>query len=174
MHARQVIRALKTPVTLIILVGLVYFAARWGWDNARAPIPPRPTDPCVVKQIGPELLPEHVYVNVLNGSTTNGLAKRLGQILSADGFKVYKRVNADHDDYAVSEVVGHSEDAPEVVLVRQAFQDIAFRADGREDRFVDVIIGAEQPVPADHPQFGVPLPEGTACLPDVTVVATTD
>jgi len=169
MDARQVVRALKTPVTLLILVALVYFAAQWGWDKAREPIPPTPPPPCVVKEVGPVLQPEHVYVNVLNGSKTNGLASRLGQILSADGFKVFKRWNADRDDYAVSEVVGHSEDAPEVVLVRQAFQDIAFRADGREDRFVDVIIGEEQPVLAENPEFGVALPDGKACLPDPQV-----
>ena len=173
MDARQVVRALKTPVTLVILVALVYFAAQWGWDAARQPIPKRPPDPCVVKQIGPTLQPEHVYVNVLNGSKTNGLAKRLGQILSADGFKVYSRVNAERDDHPASEVVGHSEDAPEVVLVRQAFQDIPFRADGRADRFVDVIIGEVQPVPAEHPEFGVELPNGTACLPDPPIVAPT-
>ena len=49
MDARQVARVLKTPVTLLILVALVYFAARWGWDKAREPIPPRPPEPCVVK-----------------------------------------------------------------------------------------------------------------------------
>ena len=174
MDARQVARVLKTPVTLLILVALVYFAARWGWDKAREPIPPRPPEPCVVKEIGPVLQPEHVWVNVLNGSKTNGVAKRLGQILSADGFKVYSRVNADRDDYPTSEIVGHSEDAPEVVLVRQAFQDIPFRADARADRFVDVIIGETQPVPAEAPQFGVELPDGKACLPDPQVSATTE
>ena len=169
MDGRQVARALKTPVTLVLLVALVYFAAQWGWDAARKPIPPQPLAPCVVKEVGPVLKPEHVWVNVLNGSKTNGVAKRLGQILSADGFKVYSRVNADRDDYPTSEIVGHSEDAPEVVLVRQAFQDIPFRADGRESRFVDVIIGEVQPVAAENPEFGVPLPDGKACLPDPLV-----
>lgn len=171
MDARRVIRALKTPVTLLILVALVYFAAQWGWDEARKPIPKRPPDPCVIKQVGPVLKPENVYVNVLNGSKTNGLARRLGQVLSAEGFKVYQRWNADRDDYPTSEVVGHSEDAPEVILVRQAFQDIPFRADGRADRFVDVIIGEAQPVPLERPEFGVELPDGTACLPDPPTVA---
>lgn len=169
MDGRQVARALKTPVTLVLLVALVYFAAQWGWDAARKPIPPQPLAPCVVKEVGPVLKPEHVWVNVLNGSKTNGLSKRLGQILSADGFKVFSRVNADRNDYPTSEVVGHSEDAPEVVLVRQAFQDIPFRADGRADRFVDVIIGEVQPVPAEHPEFGVELPDGKACLPEPAV-----
>ena len=45
MDARQVARVLKTPVTLLVLVALMYFAARWGWDKAREPIPPRPPEP---------------------------------------------------------------------------------------------------------------------------------
>lgn len=172
MDSRSIVRAIKTPVTLVLLVAAVYFAARWGWDAARAPIPPRPMPPCVVKQVGPTLLPEHVYVQVYNGSKTNGLAKRLGQILSADGFKVIKRVNADRNDYLVSEVVGNSEDSPEVVLVRQAFEGIAFRADGRADRTVDVIIGEQQPVILESPELGVALPDGTACLPDIELTTT--
>ncbi len=172
MDARQVVRALKTPVTLLILVALVYAAAQWGLEQARKPIPPRPPDPCVVREVGPTLMPEHVYVMVYNGSKHDGVAKRLGQILSADGFKVYKRTNADRDDYVQSVVRGHSEDAPEVVLVRQAFENIAFEADGRIDRSVDVIIGEEQPAPVAAPQFGVPLPDGTACLPDLNLSST--
>ena len=80
MDTRQLIRALKTPVTLLVLVAVVYFAARWGWDAARAPIPPRPPAPCVVREVGPVLKPEHVYVSVYNGSKTNGMAKRLGSL----------------------------------------------------------------------------------------------
>ena len=172
MDTNQMVRTFKTPVTLVLLLALVYFAATWGWAALREPIAQRPAEPCVVQQIGPELTPEHVYVQVFNGSKSNGLAKRLGSILSADGFKVYSRVNADRDDYPTSEIVGHSEDAPEVVLVRQAFQDIPFRADGRESRFVDVIIGEVQPVAAENPEFGVPLPDGKACLPDLKLTNT--
>ena len=172
MDTKQFVRALKTPVTLIVLAAMVFFAAQWAWDAVRAPVPPHPADPCVVKQVGPELLPEHVYVQVFNGSRANGVAKRLGSLLSADGFKVIKRINADRDDYADSVVVGHSEDSPEVILVRQAFHEIGFQADGRPDRTVDVIIGENQPVPAEDPDIGVPLPDGKACLPDLKLTNT--
>ena len=170
MDARQAIRTLKTPVTLILLVVFVLLAGRWGYDAARAPVPPVPPKPCVVKEVGPVLKPEHVYVMVYNGSPHDGLAKRLGSILSADGFKVYKRTNADRDDYPTSFVRGHSEDAPEVVLVRQAFEGIAFEADGRADRSVDVVIGEAAPTPHPAPKFGVALPDGKACLPDLQIV----
>ena len=74
MDARRFVRALKTPVTLVLLAAAVFFAAHWAWDAVRAPVPPRPSAPCVVKEIGPELMPEHVYVQVFNGSRANGVA----------------------------------------------------------------------------------------------------
>ena len=168
MDTNQVVRTFKTPVTLVLLLALVYFAATWGWAALREPIAQRPAEPCVVQQIGPELTPEHVYVQVFNGSKSNGLAKRLGSILSADGFKVYRRVNADRDDYTRSVVVGHSEDSPEVILVRKALENVDFRADGRIDRTVDVIIGSEQPSAVEQPSLSVPLPDGTACIPQIS------
>ena len=171
MDARRVSRALKTPVTLLVLLAFVGLAARWGWDAALAPIPPRPPAPCVVRQVGPQLLPEHVSVQIYNGSATNGAARRLAAILRADGFRVVKTTNADRDDYEASQVVGHSEDSPEVVLVRQAFEGIAFRADGRVDRTVDVLIGNQGVSPLEAPSFDVPLADGTACLPQVEVVS---
>lgn len=174
MDTKRFVRALKTPVTLIVLAAAVFFAAQWAWDAVRAPVPKRPAEPCIVKEIGPELLPEHVYVQVFNGSPANGVAKRLGSLLSADGFKVIRRINADRNDYADSVVVGNSDDSPEVILVRQAFHDIAFQADERPDRTVDVIIGENQPVPVENADFGVPLPDGTACLPDLVVTASFD
>jgi len=170
MNAQRVIRAVKTPVTLLALLSFVVVSGMWGLDALRAPIPPRPPDPCVVQQIGPELTPEYVYVQVYNGSEVNGLAKRLASILRADGFNVLKTANTETPDHETSEVVGYAEDSPEVVLVRQAFQDIPFRADGRPDRTVDVIIGAQRPVPLDAPVLSVPLPDGTACLPQVQKV----
>lgn len=167
MDTNQLIRAVKTPVTLVLLAALVAVAAWWGWDVVTKPVPPRPPDPCVVKQVGPELTPEHVYVRVYNGSQTNGLSKRVGALLSADGFKVVKRVNADRKDYQRSVVVGYAENSPEVVLVRTALTNVDFRADGRIDHTVDVIIGVQQPGSAQAANLKVALPEGTACLPQL-------
>jgi len=167
MDTNQVVRTFKTPVTLVLLLALVLIAANWGWAAVREPVPPRPPEPCVVQQIGPALTPEHVYVQVFNGSATNGLAKRLGSILSADGFKVVRRVNADRNDYPRSLVVGHSEDSPEVVLVRKSLTNVDFKADGRIDRTVDVIIGNEQPSAVEQSNSSVPLPDGTACIPQI-------
>lgn len=170
MDARRVVRALKTPVTMLLMLAFVVLSAQWAWRAATAPVPPRPPEPCVVTELGPQLLPEHVYVQIYNGSPTNGAARRLASILRADGFNVIKTTNADNPDHPTSEVVGFAEDSPEVVLVRQAFDNIAFRADGRVDRTVDVVIGADGVRTIESPGFDVPLPDGTACVPQVEVV----
>lgn len=169
MDARTVIRMLKTPVTLILLVVFVVAVTRWALNEVRKPIPERPLDPCVVTDVGPELTADKVFVRVYNGTETSGLGRRLAATLRADGFTVFKIANTDTPDATTSEVVGGGEDNPEVVLIRQAFQSIAFRSDGRNDATVDVIIGAQQPVLLADPQLSVPLPDGKACLAQVEI-----
>ena len=170
MNPRKVLRALRTPVTMIVLLLFVAWVARWSYDAATEPIPEPPPDPCVVQEVGEELPPTMVYVRVFNGTEVSGLAKRMAAILRADGFNVYKTTNTTEPTWEESYVVGYAEDSPEVVLVRQAFKDIAFRADGRVDHTVDVIIGAKEPVAVDKPEFSAPLEDGKACVPQVTVV----
>ena len=172
MESSAVIRAIRTPVTLLLLLLFVFLVGRWGWDAARAPIPPRPHPPCEVVDVGPELTPDRVYVRVYNGTSENGLARRLAPALRADGFRVFEIENTPEPTYVESVVVGYAEDSPEVVLVRQAFDNIAFKADARADRTVDVIIGTNQPVVIAEPVLTVPLPDGKACLarPDIVSI----
>lgn len=169
MDARTVIRVLKTPVTLILLVVFVGWVTQWALAEVRKPITERPLDPCVVTDVGPELTTDKVFVRVYNGTETSGLGRRLASALRADGFTVFKITNTDTPDAQISEVVGNSESSPEVILVRQAFQDIPFRADGRADATVDVIIGVTQPVVATEPHFSAPLPDGKACIAQVQI-----
>lgn len=174
MDARKLVRMLKTPVTLLMLLALVAFAGNWGLKAATAPIPPRPPDPCVALQVGPHLTPDKVTVHVLNGTETNGLAKRFGSILRADGFvRVTRMANAPTNDVAKTQIVGFAVDSPEVVLVKKAFKDpIEVVADGRIDHSVDVVIGKEFSGWADKPDLKVPVPSGTVCLPALKTTVT--
>ena len=52
---RQVIRVIKTPVTLLALLALVVFGGVWGFRNATAAIPARAPDPCVMTDVGGKL-----------------------------------------------------------------------------------------------------------------------
>lgn len=174
MNPQTVLRALKTPVTLIVLALFVAWAAQWGYSEATKPVPSAAPSPCVVQQVGEQLPTEKVYVRVFNGTDTSGLAKRMAAILRADGFNVIKTTNATETIWQDSVVVGFAEDSPEVILVRQAFDGMTFKADGRVDHTVDVIIGRKQPVVVDKPQFNAPLADGTACIPTITVVDTSE
>ena len=172
MDARSVVRALKTPVTMLLLLALVYFAARWGLENVTKPIPPRPPDPCVMKKVGPELTPPHVVVSVYNGTDVNGLGKRVRSNLLADGFNVVKVGNTPEPTAVKTEIVGVKVDSPEVLLVRAAFKDAVIRADGRVDHSVDVIIGKEFAGYAENPVLKIPVASGEVCLPQHTAVTT--
>lgn len=170
MNLRAVLRALRTPVVLLVLLVFVAWAAKWSFTAATEPLPEPAPSPCVVQEVGKKLTPENVYVRVYNGSDVSGLAKRYAAILRADGFNVFLTTNTAEPTWTTSYVIGYSEDSPEVKLVRQAFKSIKFKADGRVDHTVDVILGSKQPKVLNSPKFNVPLEDGTACIPQVTVV----
>lgn len=160
----QVIRVLKTPVTLLILLAFVVFAAKWGLEHAREEIPEQPRLPCVVEKIGPKFLPKHAVVYVYNATERNGLAKRAGQVLLADGFQVLRRVNAE-EKLEKTTIVGVDKDSPEVVLMRSYLPKAKFVADGRPDHSVDLLLGADFKSFDPKPKKFVELPDEKACLP---------
>lgn len=170
MDAPTLVRALKTPVTMLLLISFVLAAGNWAWNAATAPVPPRPPDPCVVTQVGPELTPEKVTIRVYNGTETNGLAKRYAAILRAEGFvRVVKVANTEAPDVVKSHLVGFAKDSPEVVLLTKAFQGIEVVEDGRADHSVDFVIGTEFSGWAEKPALTVAVPGGEVCLPALSI-----
>lgn len=173
MDPRRVIRALKPPVTMLLLLAFVGFAAKWGLDAVRAPIPPRPPEPCIVTSIGPRFTPEHAVVRVFNATETDGVARRVASILRADQVRVVKIANAEAMQDKTT-IVGFAKDSPEVVLVRGFFKKAAVAPDKRVDHTVDVIIGKDFAGMRDRPKLWVDLPDETACLPQIEIVSTTE
>lgn len=172
MDASKLVRTLKTPVTLLVLLVFVALAGKWALDAATAPVPPRPPEPCVMTKVGPALTPEKVTIRVFNGTETNGLAKRYAATLRADGFvRVVKIGNTPKPDVVKSRLVGFKVDSPEVLLVKQAFKDIEVVADGRADHSVDVVIGKEFAGWSDRANLSVPIPSGQVCLPPANIPA---
>lgn len=161
---RSIVRVLKTPITLIALVCLVGYAASWGWANALAPVPPAPPEPCVVRQIGPELSTRDVTIRVLNGGFSGGAARRMGTVLRSWGLNIIK-INNTNQRIATTTIVGRSADDPQVKLVAGFFKSPVIQADNRVDGTVDVLIGATFPGYVEKPATSIPLPDGTACLP---------
>jgi hypothetical protein len=104
---RQVIRVIKTPVTLLALLALVVFGGVWGFRNATAAIPPRAPDPCVMTDVGGKLTPQHVSVRTLNAGLRGGLAKRVSTNLRSQGFYILK-VNNSEERLAKTVIVGNA------------------------------------------------------------------
>lgn len=167
---RQIIRVLKTPVTLILLLAFVGFSAKWGYERATAPIPPRPPEPCVVMEVGDKLTPEYVTIRVLNGGTKGGLAKRTSTYLRAYGFTVTK-VNNTERRIMETIIVGNSADDPEVKLLKGFFVDAKVEGDGRVDHVVDVLVG-DKYASVKKPKTSIAVEGGTVCLPALPRSAT--
>ncbi len=161
---RQVIRVLKTPVTLIILLAMLGYGAVWGLEHATMSTT-KQTAACVPTDVGAELKPDKVTVRVLNGGTNGGLAKRTALYLRAYGFHVIYWNNAE-ESVPATVVVGANADDPEVLLVQQFFTGATTKGDGRTDHVVDVVLGDKETSIKD-PVFGVPV-SGPVCLPPIT------
>ncbi len=159
---RQVVRVLKTPITLLLLLAFVGYGAAWGYEHATAPAPGRPPVPCVPIDVGAELTPEMVQVRVLNGGTRGGMAKTAASHLRAYDFKVIK-INNTTERLKNTVIVGKSADDPQVVLLTYFFKDAEVRGDDRIDGIVDVLLG-DNSVRIPNPKVtSVPV-DGPVCL----------
>ena len=167
---RQIVRVLKTPVTLLLLLAFVGYGAVWGYEHATAPRPQRQPTPCVMINVGDELTPRFVQVRVLNGGTKGGLAKNTATFLRAYDFRVIK-VNNTEERLDNTVIVGNSVDDPEVLLLMGFFKDATARADGRADHVVDVLLGTNSSR-VTNPKVTSVKVDGPVCLPADTKLPT--
>lgn len=168
---RKIVRVLRTPVTLILLLCIVGYGAKWGYDNATENIPARPPTPCKPFDVGRELTPQWVQVRVLNGGSQGGMAKITSTFLRAYGFTVIKVNNADAPQ-ANTVIVGNKADDPEVKLLMGFFKGATARGDGRVDHVVDVLLG-DASVRATNPEVRSVKVDGPVCLPANTKIPVT-
>ena len=167
---RQTVRVLKTPVTLLILLGFLGYGAAWGFEHAKAPIPARPPVPCTPMDVGPTLTPAMVQVRVFNGGTQGGMAKTAANMLRAYDFKVPKYGNTD-ERLENTVIIGRSADDPQVQLLTLFFKDAETRGDGRVEGVVDVLLGNNS-VRVDNPTVTTIEVDGPVCLPPDTKLPT--
>nr|WP_300150734.1 LytR C-terminal domain-containing protein [Propionicimonas sp.] len=135
---RQVIRVLKTPVTLLILLAILGYGAYWGYQQVTFDTS-RPATPCVPQDVGGTLTSDRVTVRVFNGGEKPRAAKDTRNVLLAWHYNVIAYNNSNDDVTAVT-VIGNSAEDPEVRLVAQAFKNATTKGDGRVDHVVDVIL----------------------------------
>ena len=160
---RQVIRVIKTPVTLIILLAMLGYGAMWGYQHVTMP-DNRKIETCVQTDVGANLTPDKVTVRVLNGGETGGLAKIVANNLRIDGFHVVYYNNSE-ERVPNTIVVGNSVDDPEVQLMLGFFTGSTARGDGRADHVVDVILG-DKNTQIENAVASVPV-TGPVCLPAI-------
>lgn len=92
----------KTPVTLLVLLGVLFAAAYYGWSTVISATPDQhkatttPAPSCATKKVvtGRRLKARNVVVNVYNSGTVEGLAGRTLNSLKARGFKGGLATNA--------------------------------------------------------------------------------
>lgn len=135
----RVFRLIATPVLLLALLGFLAWGALWGWRNLTAPLPsPSPT-PCVTTSAS-VVTAQNVAVRVFNGGFENGLAGRVGQHLTNNGFTVLRTGNT-QDRVAETIVRGNSENQAALELLQSHFIGSTIQHDDRVDGTIDVLVG---------------------------------
>ncbi len=165
MTVRHVWHLVRTPLTLLILLGVLAYGAWWGYKTVLTAGDPKGPVTCVT-QSAQVVTPSQVTVRVLNGGTVRNFASDVAKALRDRGYKVSAVGNTDEQVGNVV-VVGATEKAPEVILVASNFANVTVRADNRTDHTVDVLLGQKPEgfMPPTGYQTAVPVPGGSVCLP---------
>lgn len=161
----RVFRIVRTPLTLLLLLGVLCYGAWWGYKNVLADVPPLPPDPCVEQQLpNSQLRSSQVTVNIYNGGNRRGLAGDVGRALRDKGFRVLKTTNT-KEKVSATVIVGANASNPEVQLVKGFFKGASVRADKRQDGTVDVLVGDKYGGFNKKAPTAITVKSSKACLP---------
>jgi len=168
MTPRKVWLAIKTPLTMLLLLAFVVVVGAWGYQQTVTPIPKPPPNPCVVQNVGPTFTAKNAYVRLLNGTSTSGLSKNTKLVFGNAGFHVVKAGNFE-GSVDKTYIAGADAASPEVLLVRSYFPaSTPFQADpvAYRDHVVDIVLGKDFTVKmlSAKPLTSVPLKDGKACI----------
>ena len=161
----RIFRIVRTPVTLLVLLAILIYAAYWGYANVIRAVPPPAPTPCVEQTLPKrQLKTSQVYVKVYNGGDSKGLAANVGRQLRGKGFRV---TGATNTLVKVEEtvVVGAGASDPEVLMVKSFFKGATVRADQRADHSVDVLVGNRYGGFNKKAKTTVTVKQDTLCLP---------
>jgi hypothetical protein len=155
----------QTPVTLVVLLGILVGGAWWGWNS----LTETSAEPqCVMTQLpNGKLTPKDVVVNVYNGGARTGSAQRTADQLKKRGFTIGKVQNEPNGEtVSLLAVRGNSTTAAEVRLVAgQLTQKAPIVQDGRTDHSVDLIVGKGFTTLNPRAIRSVAVPGGQSCVP---------
>jgi hypothetical protein len=164
----RIFRIVRTPITLLILLGVLLYGAWWGYRNVIQPVPKVPPPPCVEQAVEKgQLKASQVSIKVYNGGDRRGLAGDVSRSLKRKGFKVIKTDNT-VEKIQKTVVVGAQAKNPEVLFVRSFFKDAVVRADKRTDGSVDVLVGNKYGGFNNDAKPTYTVKTKTVCLPSET------
>lgn len=167
----RIFRIVRTPITLLLLLGVLCYAAWWGYTNVLRPIPPAPAQPCVDQSLTKgQLKSSQVTVKVYNGGNKRGLAGDVGRALRDRGFNVIRTTNT-AEKISKTVIVGADAKNPEVLLVKGFFKDALVKGDKRVDRTVDVLVGNKYAGFNKGARQTYTVNAETLCLPSQTKTA---
>ncbi|SDB80796.1 LytR cell envelope-related transcriptional attenuator [Raineyella antarctica] len=144
MDAQKLWRMVRTPLVLLVLVGLVALGTVWAWREILKPPQAAQPAPCVVQPIKDgKLFSQQVTVEVDNSGSKRGLAGQVATALEKQKFIVSGIGNANGISTRDVVVIGAAVDAPEVKLVAAQFPKAEVRAepDRLADHRVQVVLG---------------------------------
>jgi hypothetical protein len=168
----RIFRVIRTPVTLLILFGVLLYGAWWGYNNIIKPIPPLPPEPCVEQSLPKgQLNASQVVIKVYNGGDRKGLAADVGRNLRSKGFRVVLTTNT-VEKIQKTVIVGADVNNPEVLFVKSFFKEANIRSDKRVDRTVDVLVGNKYGGFNKGAKTTYQVDTHTVCLPSQTASPT--
>lgn len=137
----RIFRLIATPILLLGLLGLLLWAANWGWRALTEPLPtPSPT-PCVMAPAEIVTVAD-VSVRVYNGGFTSGLASRVSAQLETAGFNVIKVDNTE-ERIKGTVIRANRQETPQIRLAASYFLDPVIEYDDRVDGVVDIYVGTD-------------------------------
>jgi len=163
----RILRAIRTPVTLLLLLAVLCYGAWWGWTNVIRTVPAAPPVPCVPQQVPKgQLRSSQVTVSVYNGGDRRGLAGDVGRALRERGFKT-QQIDDTGEKIQKTVIVGARAKNPEVLLVKAFFKDAVVRVDpqNKADGTVDVLVGNRYGGFNKNAKRTLTVKTATVCLP---------
>jgi hypothetical protein len=155
----------QTPVTLVVLIGILAGGAWWGWNS----LTESTAEPvCEWQQLpNGKLLPKQVEVNVYNAGAKDGTARTTADALRKRGFLIGRVANEPGNQKVKGVAVrAAAADAPQVKLLQlQMRQRSPVVVDQRTDSSVDVLVGSGFAGVNTGFVTSVPVPGGKACVP---------
>ncbi len=168
----RIFRIVRTPITLLVLLGVLLYGAWWGYRNIIQPVPKIPPPPCVEQTVTKgQLQASQIVVKVYNGGDRRGLAGDVTRLLRRKGFKVTLTTNT-VEKIQKTVIVGAGAKNPEVLFVKSFFKDAVVRADKRTDGSVDVLVGNKYGGFNKDAKSTYAVKTKTVCLPSQTPTPT--